>query len=66
MVDNQPTPGNWTCDLMDQFDTEVNICPVLTEPIPSRPSEVLGPDGEPVSVDLPRRVIGFDLRARGS
>jgi hypothetical protein len=62
MYDKTPCPGNWT-DYYDDFYSGVDTpAPLLHDAPPSRVTQVLGPDGKPVRVDTPRRVLGFDLR----
>lgn len=64
MIHRTPTPGDWSEDLVAGYDYPE--APEIT--IFDRPSErvsaLLGPDGEPLMVQFPRRAIGFDLRAR--
>lgn len=65
MIDKRPTPGDMTQWVMEPYDRHVpDICPTLHEEVPARRSSVLGPDGEPLMVGVPRPVIGFDLRPR--
>jgi len=60
MIDKRPVDGDVTSDWW--LDTESNSsAPMLTEQTPHRVSQVLGPDGNPVLITEPRRVIGFDL-----
>lgn len=66
MIDKRPTPGDYTDFVMEPYADGGGSAPMLHETIPARVSEVLGPDGNPVMVDLPRRKIGFDLRRKPS
>ena len=63
MIDKQPSFGNWTWDVeMPYEDRNANAGPVtLHDTPPVRQSCVLGPDGNPVLIDIPRRKIGFAL-----
>lgn len=61
MIDKKP--GDWSDELMDGIDERAKVHVTLYDREPSRKSAVLGPDGKPVTVDLPRRRIGFDLRS---
>lgn len=63
MIIKSPTPGNWTWELMPE--AEEYPAPVLHDAPSTRRSTVLGPDGEPITVDVPRRAMGFDLRPTG-
>lgn len=63
MIDRRPVPG----DLTDWYDDVISASPMheppqLTDTWPERKSSVLGPDGEPVRYNVPRRKIGFNLR----
>lgn len=60
MIVNPELTG-WGYKLEDGY---VAYTSVLELP-PSRVSEVLGPDGEPLIVQPERRRIGFDLTPRG-
>jgi len=64
MIDKKPSPHDWTDGVMEPYRGGGVITPMLHESIPSRASQVLGPDGEPVRVAVPRRKIGFDLNTR--
>ena len=61
MIDRKPTPGDWTDSVMEPYCGSSGISPMLNEPIPARVSEVLGPDGNPVLISVPRHRLGFDL-----
>lgn len=62
MIDKKP--NDWSEDLVDAMGWCDPVVPILHEEAPSRRSGVLGPDGEPVMLGLPRRRIGFDLTKR--
>lgn len=55
------TSTGWHEELTDALGPEIAVEPLLFDREPSRLSQVLGPDGEPVKIDLPRRRAGFDL-----
>jgi len=61
MIDKKPTPGNWTEWSEKAFEGQNSPAPYLHDAPPNRTTQVLGPDGNPVRVDVPRRAIGFDL-----
>jgi hypothetical protein len=50
----------------DIWDAPGPILPLLHEAVPERVTEILGPNGEPVTATVPRFKIGFDLRPRGT
>lgn len=64
MIIRTPMIGDWSTDLDDGYDYQDT--PEIT--VHDRPSErisaLLGPDGEPLLVPIPRRAVGFDLRAK--
>lgn len=61
MIDVKPTPGNWTdFSLQPYKEIQVNA-PVLYDLVPAWKSKVLGPDGNPVMIPVPRNKLGFDL-----
>ncbi len=62
MIDKQPSPGNWTEYLMDAYAGPEAERPSLSYRPSYRVSALLGPDGEPLLVPIPRVAIGFDLR----
>lgn len=62
MYDKTPCPGNWTDHYDDVYSGGNSTAPMLHDVPPARITQVLGPDGNPVRVDVPRRAIGFDLR----
>lgn len=64
MIDKRPTPGDLSEWMMEPYEGDSSPAPMLHEAVPSRASQVLGPDGEPVKVAVPRRKIGFDLTSR--
>ena len=67
MIDKQPVDGDLTDGwMMSPYSGENPPAPTLSETVPSRPTEVLGPDGNKVHVAIPRRAIGFDLRPKQS
>jgi hypothetical protein len=67
MIDKKPVYGDLTGGwMMGPYSGENAPAPTLTESIPSRPTEVLGPNGEKVHVAIPRRAVGFDLRPKKS
>jgi hypothetical protein len=61
MIDKQPAPGDLTDWLMEPYEARDTPSPMLHDATPARVSSVLGPDGEPVMVDTPRRRMGFVL-----
>lgn len=62
MIDKKPTPGDYTDWVMEPYqDSGIYSAPMLHDTPPARKSSVLGPDGNPMMVDVPRRRIGFDL-----
>ena len=63
VIDVKPSSINYTDWLEEPYRANHTIAPTLHDTPPVRQSQVLGPDGEPVSVDMPRRRIGFDLTA---
>jgi len=58
------TPTGWTIDLEEMLGPEIGGEPLVHDREPSRQSSVLGPDGNPVSVPIPRQKMGFDLSAK--
>ena len=65
MIDKKPTPGDLTHWVMEPYEADSGPVPTLHEQNPARVSSVLGPDGSPVTVAVPRRKLGFDL-SRGN
>lgn len=64
MIDRRPTPGNYTHLIEDDVglnNLPYNPTPNLHDVPPVRQSSVLGPDGNPLMVDVPRQRIGFVL-----
>lgn len=60
MIWISPALGNWTDDIVEPA-RDGYIATQVSEAEPSRPSSLLGPDGEPLRVDLPRGRMGFVL-----
>lgn len=58
------TPHDWSYDLQPDENQAPAFVPMLHEPLPERSSCVLGPDGEPVTIAVPRYRMGFDLTPR--
>ena len=65
MIDKTPTPGSWTDDIIEPYDERFDVSPALHDTPSQRQSTVLGVDGEPMWIDVPRRALGFDLRPKG-
>ena len=64
MIDKKPTPGNWT-DLSEEAYSGDGLYAQMVHDVPPvRTSSILGPDGNPMQLDIPRRKIGFDLRRK--
>ncbi|MGK7753761.1 hypothetical protein [Roseovarius sp. C03] len=64
MIDRRPVPGNFTEHLEEDCGLSgapQAPSPTLLDTPPERKTGVLGPDGEPVSRDVPRRRLGFIL-----
>lgn len=67
MIVKTPSLGDWTEEICEPFEADHSPRPTLHDTPPVRRTGVLGPDGEEVSVDIPRRRIGFVLpHERGS
>lgn len=65
MIDKRPSPGDLTDWVMEPYEpADAAPNPVLHDEYPFRHSAVLGADGEPLMVAVPRRAIGFDLTRR--
>jgi hypothetical protein len=66
MIDKKkkPSPINWTDWCMEPYEGDTLPAPVLHDEPPHRQSSVLGADGDPMTISMPRRAIGFDLRPR--
>lgn len=65
MIDKTPTPGDMTEWLMEPYEADHCPRPMLHDVPPVRSTGVLGPDGEEVSCDVPRRRMGFVLPHEG-
>jgi hypothetical protein len=57
------TQSGWDWALLDALGKCAN--PQVWHTPAERISELLGPDGEPLTVPYPRNRIGFDLTPRG-
>ena len=64
MIDRKPSPCDWSDPLLRPYSGANTPAPYLHDRPSARVSSLLGPDGEPLLVPIPRRAIGFDLRAR--
>jgi hypothetical protein len=64
MIDKHPAQGNWTEWVEEQYgDTFANAGGVMLHDTPPvRTSCLLDLNGNPLTVDVPRRRLGFDLR----
>lgn len=63
MIDKRPAPGDLSDWVMTPYeDRSGDIQPAIFDRPSERVSALLGPDGEPLLVGIPRRAIGFDLR----
>lgn len=63
MIDKNPSDSfDWDGD---PIGPDVAVCPLVHDREPRGRTSVLGPDGEPMSVDIPRRRIGFVLGRKG-
>jgi len=62
MIDKRPTPGDLSDELIFPYDDRQECVPIIHDTPARRQSTILGPDGEPMWIDTPRRALGFDLR----
>ena len=66
MIDKRPVDGDLTDWFMPTGTGDNAAAPMLMDQPPHRTTQVLGPDGQPVLVTQPRRIIGFDLKPKTS
>ncbi|MGB0928883.1 MAG: hypothetical protein ACPGVA_16845 [Pikeienuella sp.] len=66
MIDRRPSTGDWSDDLMEPFHGHSTPAPMVHDSDPVRKTELLDPSGEPLSINIPRCALGFDLRKRPS
>ena len=64
MIDKMPTPGDMTDYLMEPYSGGNGASPMTFDRPSERVSALLGPDGEPLLVGIPRVRLGFDLTRR--
>ena len=63
MIFRTTMPGNWTDELEPYYEYAAAF--TVSETTPHRYSAILGLDGEPLRIDLPRRRAGFVLPHEG-